>query len=69
MKQGPAFFVQNNYVERLTEPVASFARKHGVALEDRSSSQGFDPDDRGIWLSAIPSQAESEFAGSVHSSR
>jgi hypothetical protein len=48
----PAFFVQNNYVERLTVPVASFAREHGIALEDRSSFQGFDPDDCGIDWSA-----------------
>lgn len=48
----PAFFVQNNYVERLTVPVAVFAREHGIALEDRSSFIGFDPDDCGIDWSA-----------------
>lgn len=48
----PAFFVQNNYVERLTVPVASYAREHGIALEDRSSFVGFDPDDCGIDWSA-----------------
>lgn len=43
-----AFFVQNNYVERLTVPVALYARSHGIALEDRSSFKEFDPDDCGI---------------------
>ena len=43
-----AFFVQNNYVERLTVPVATFARQNGFALEDRSSLIGFNPDDCGI---------------------
>lgn len=42
------FFVQNNYVERLTVPVALYARQHGLALEDRSTSESFDPDDCGI---------------------
>lgn len=40
----PVFFVQNNYVERLTVPVALYARERGVALEDRSTSASFDPD-------------------------
>lgn len=44
----PAFFVQNNYVERLTAPVAIYARSHGVSLEDRSSHKEFNPDDCGI---------------------
>lgn len=44
----PAFFVQNNYVERLTAPVAIHARSHGIALEDRSSHKDFDPDRCGI---------------------
>lgn len=35
-----AFFVQNNYVERLTAPVALFANAHDIALEDRSQLQG-----------------------------
>jgi hypothetical protein len=44
----PVFFVQNNYVERLTAPVAVFAREEGVCLEDRSSTKEFDPDQCGI---------------------
>ena len=44
----PLFFVQNNHVERLTIPVAQFARGGGYALEDRSSSRDFDPDACGI---------------------
>lgn len=43
-----AFFVQNNYVERLTAPVAVYARSHGICLEDRSSNKDFDPDNCGI---------------------
>jgi len=43
-----AFFVQNNYVERLTIPVACYAHQHGLALEDRSSSTEFDADHCGI---------------------
>lgn len=43
-----AFFVQNNYVQSLTASVAEYARANGIALEDRSSSQGFDPDKCGI---------------------
>lgn len=42
------FFVQNNYVTKLTIPVASFARESGYALEDRSSFEGFDVDQCGI---------------------
>jgi hypothetical protein len=44
----PVFFVQNNHVEKLTAPVAVYARSHGIALEDRSSFVGFDPNDCGI---------------------
>lgn len=44
----PVFFVQNNYVMPLTIPVATFARARGIALEDRSASSAFDPDDCGI---------------------
>lgn len=43
-----AFFVQNNHVERVTVPVATYAHSRGIALEDRSSGQGFNPDDCGI---------------------
>lgn len=43
-----AFFVQNNYVEHLTAPIARYANAHGISLEDRSSFKGFDPDDCGI---------------------
>ncbi|MBX3755176.1 ATP-grasp domain-containing protein [Ralstonia pickettii] len=42
------FFVQNNYVERLTAPVAMYARARGIALEDRSVTEVFDPDSCGI---------------------
>jgi hypothetical protein len=45
---GATFFVQNNHVQRLTAPVAMFARTNGLALEDRSSFEGFDPDNCGI---------------------
>ena len=44
----PAFFVQNNYVERLTIPVALHARKVGVELLDRSTNADFQPDNCGI---------------------
>jgi hypothetical protein len=48
----PVFFVQNNYVQRVTAPVAIYARERGIRLEDRSSSSDFDPDDCGIeWAS------------------
>jgi len=46
--KNPVFFVQNNYVERLTIPVAQFAHAHGYALEDRSASTEFDPENCGI---------------------
>lgn len=39
----PLFFVQNNFVERLTIPVARFAHARGVSVQDRSCSSGFDP--------------------------
>lgn len=41
----PVFFVQNNYVEHLTVPVANFAHAQGYALEDRSSTGSFNPED------------------------
>ena len=41
----PVFFVQNNYVEHLTIPVSKFAHTQGYALEDRSSTTEFNPDD------------------------
>lgn len=44
----PVFFVQNNYVERLTVPVARYAHAHSVDLVDRSSSAALDVDDCGI---------------------
>jgi hypothetical protein len=44
----PVFFVQNNYVQRLTIPVAQFAHAHGYALEDRSAHSDFNPEDCGI---------------------
>lgn len=40
----PAFFVQNNLVDRLTAPVAIYAREHGHPIEDRSCSSELDPD-------------------------
>lgn len=43
-----AFFVQNNWVTPLTIPVAQYARARGIALEDRSSTPEFNPDDCGI---------------------
>lgn len=42
-----AILVQNNYVERITVPVAKYARENGVELVDRSSSAEFDPDNCG----------------------
>lgn len=39
----PLFFVQNNFVERLTIPVARFSHARGVSVQDRSCSSGFDP--------------------------
>jgi hypothetical protein len=51
----PAIFVQNNLVERLTAPVARFARAEGIALEDRSSTSEFDVDNCGIdWTEYHP---------------
>lgn len=51
----PAFFVQNNFVERLTVPVARFAHANGIALLDRSSTDDFDPDDCGVpWAEYVP---------------
>lgn len=44
----PTFFVQNNYVERLTIPVALHARHAGIELLDRSTNAEFDPDNCGI---------------------
>lgn len=44
----PLFFVQNNYVQPLTIPVARFAHSQGHALEDRSSTRAFSVDDCGI---------------------
>jgi hypothetical protein len=48
MMRQPCFFVQNNRVQRVTIPVAQFAHQAGVALEDRSSFHGFNPEDCGI---------------------
>ena len=48
MPSRPVFFVQNNHVQKLTAPVAIFARTNEIALEDRSSYVGFDPDHCGI---------------------
>lgn len=51
----PAFFLQNNLVERLTAPVARFARANNIALVDRSSTQEFDPLDCGVdWSEYAP---------------
>lgn len=51
----PLFFVQNNHVQHLTIPVARFAHKHGICLEDRSSYVGFDPEDCGVdWAQFHP---------------
>lgn len=44
----PVFFVQNNMIERLTAPVARYAREAPVALEDRSSTSELNVDDCGI---------------------
>lgn len=43
-----AFFVQNNLVNKLTIPVATYARKRNFGLEDRSSSNALVIDDCGI---------------------
>lgn len=48
MRKQPCFFVQNNYVERITVPVALYARQVGAHLEDRSSTSEFDADDCGV---------------------
>jgi hypothetical protein len=44
----PEFFVQNNRVERLTAPVAIYARANGIDLEDYSSSASLNVDTIGI---------------------
>jgi hypothetical protein len=44
----PCFFVQNNYVEPLTIPVARFANDNALALVDRSSTATFDASDCGV---------------------
>jgi len=52
MPDSVAFFVHGNNVERLTAPVAIFARAAGIPLHDRSSTANFDPDNCGIdWSS------------------
>lgn len=43
-----AFFVQNNLVDKLTAPVAIYAREQGHPVEDRSCSADLNPDDCGI---------------------
>lgn len=43
-----AIFVQNNLVNPLTAPVADYAHRHGIQLEDRSCDDLFNPDDCGI---------------------
>lgn len=48
MSKPPCFFVQNFHVDRITIPVAQFAHREGIALEDRSTSSTFDPEDCGI---------------------
>lgn len=48
MQKPPCFFVQNNWVQRVTIPVALFARQVGVSLEDRSVTSEFDPDNCGV---------------------
>lgn len=48
MKTAPCFFVQNNYVERITVPVAKFARDNGYVLVDRSSTAEFNAADCGV---------------------
>lgn len=48
MRKQPCFFVQNNCVERITAPVALYARQVGARLEDRSSTSEFDADDCGV---------------------
>lgn len=54
----PCFFVQNNYVERVTAPVALYARARGIDLVDRSSKVDFDPDSLDIdwsqWHPVLP---------------
>lgn len=48
----PCIFVQNNYVTRVTAPVAIFARENGIDLVDRSCGADFDPDKLDIDWSA-----------------
>lgn len=48
MRKQSCFFVQNNFVEPITAPVAFYARQVGAHLEDRSSTSEFDADDCGI---------------------
>lgn len=40
----PCFFVQNNYIERITARVAQYARHNDIDVVDRSCIAGFDPD-------------------------
>lgn len=40
----PCFFVQNNYIERITARVAQYAHRQGIDVVDRSCISGFDPD-------------------------
>ena len=42
------FYIQNNHVQKMTAPVAEFARRHGIDCHDRSSIQGMGPDDWNI---------------------
>lgn len=48
MAKQPCFFVQNNWVTRVTIPVAEYARQAGIALEDRSTYNDFNPEQCGI---------------------
>lgn len=52
MKKPACIFVQNNYVSKLTIPVAKFAHENNIILIDRSSTPDFDIQDCGVdWQS------------------
>jgi hypothetical protein len=51
----PAVFVQNNLVERLTAPVATWARKFDLNIIDVSSTENLVVDEMGIdWAEHHP---------------
>jgi hypothetical protein len=59
----PCFYLQNNRVERLTVPVANYARERGIPVLDRSYVSGIGPDD---WLINWDEYNQVFVYGSVH---